>query len=178
MTKDYLLVWCDDSDANDGGIHTNFKLDSDGEEIAIVKSDGTTIIDYISFGVQLADQSYGRIPDGSENWSIISPTPGVSNNELTIGLNSTIPNNYRLYTNYPNPFNAETSIRYDVPFESNVSIYIYNLMGRKIKTLISQEEMAGKKTIVWYAREVTSGVYIVKMVGKSFMASQKVLLLK
>ena len=177
-SKDYLLVWCDDSDANDGGLHTNFKLDSDGEEIAIVKSDGATIIDYISFGVQLADQSYGRIPDGSEHWSIISPTPGVSNNELSIGLNPTIPNNYRLYTNYPNPFNVETSIRYDVPIESNVSIYIYNLMGRKIKTLISQDEIAGKKTVVWNAREVTSGLYIVKMVGKSFMASQKVLLLK
>jgi len=177
-SKDYLLVWCDDSDANNGGLHTNFKLDSDGEEIAIVKSDGTTIIDYISFGIQLPDQSYGRMPDGSEHWSIISPTPGVSNNELSIGLNSTIPNNYRLYTNYPNPFNAETSIRYDVPFESNVSIYIYNLMGRKIKTLISQDETAGKKTAVWNAGEFTSGVYVVKMVGKSFVASQKVLLLK
>ena len=177
LSNDFLVIWCDDSDI-DTGLHTNFKLDSDGEEIALVKSNGTTIIDYISFGTQISDQSYGRIPDGGDQWSIISPTPGSSNNNLLVGSNTMIPSNYQLFSNYPNPFNAVTIINYDVPIGGVVSIYIFDLMGRKIKTLISKDNIAGKKTVIWEARGYTSGLYIIKMVGKSFIASQKVLLLK
>ena len=75
----FLLVWCDE-DQEQGDLHTNFKLSAGGEFIALVASDGFTIIDSISFGIQIADISFGRVPDGNNSWvSFTTPTPNSSN---------------------------------------------------------------------------------------------------
>ena len=74
----FLLVWCDE-DQEQGVLHTNFKLSADGEFVALVSSNGFTIIDSLSFGPQTADVSYGRISDGSTSWGETTPTPNSSN---------------------------------------------------------------------------------------------------
>ena len=75
----FLLVWCDE-DQEQGVLHTNFKLSADGEFIALVSSDGFTIIDSISFGIQTVDISFGRVSDGNTSWvSFTTPTPNSSN---------------------------------------------------------------------------------------------------
>jgi len=75
----FLLVWCDE-DQEQGVLHTNFKLSSGGEFIALVSSDGFTIIDSILFGIQTVDISFGRVSDGSTSWfSFTTPTPNSSN---------------------------------------------------------------------------------------------------
>ncbi len=75
----HLLIWAD-GDTSDPGLHANFKLDADGEEIALFKSDGTTMIDSVIFGEQTSDISYGRYPDGAENWRYFgSPSPAAEN---------------------------------------------------------------------------------------------------
>jgi hypothetical protein len=71
----HLLIWAD-GDTSDAGLHANFKLDSNGEEIGLFKSDGVTMIDSVVFGEQTADVSYGRYPDGTDNWrffGLVSP---------------------------------------------------------------------------------------------------------
>ncbi|NWF89589.1 MAG: CotH kinase family protein, partial [Ignavibacteriaceae bacterium] len=75
---EYLVLWCDE-DLNQLGLHTNFKLSKSGEYIAIVDSDGVSIIDSITFGSQKTDTSYGRFPDASPNWLFMNPSPGRSN---------------------------------------------------------------------------------------------------
>jgi hypothetical protein len=75
----FLSVWCDE-DQEQGVLHTNFKLSADGEFIALVASDGFTIIDSISFDIQTVDISFGRVSDGSTSWvSFTTPTPNSSN---------------------------------------------------------------------------------------------------
>ncbi|MHC4325653.1 MAG: CotH kinase family protein, partial [Planctomycetota bacterium] len=75
----HLLIWADGDDS-DPGLHANFKLDADGEEIGLFKSDGTTIIDSVVFGEQNTDISYGRYPDGADNWRFFgSPSPAEEN---------------------------------------------------------------------------------------------------
>jgi len=75
----HLLIWAD-GDTSDPGLHANFKLDADGEEIALFESDGTTMIDSVVFGEQTGDISYGRYPDGSDNWRYFgSPSPAAEN---------------------------------------------------------------------------------------------------
>jgi hypothetical protein len=75
----YVLVWCDD-DEEQGPLHANFKLDGDGESVALVAGDGMTIIDSVTFGPQSDDISYGRYPDGSGSWMFLpNPTPAGSN---------------------------------------------------------------------------------------------------
>jgi spore coat protein CotH len=77
----YLLVWAD-NDAEQGPTHTTFKLGGGGEEIGLFASDGLTVIDSIVFGEQVTDVSFGRLPDGGDDWqSFNSPTPGAANEE-------------------------------------------------------------------------------------------------
>ncbi|QDT10948.1 lamin tail domain-containing protein [Planctomycetes bacterium K23_9] len=75
----YLIVWAD-GDTDQGDTHATFKLYSDGEEIRLYHTDGTTLIDSVVFGEQVTDVSDGRFPDGSETFvSMTSPTPGATN---------------------------------------------------------------------------------------------------
>jgi len=75
----YLVIWADGDDS-DPGLHANFKLDADGEEIGLFKSDGITMIDSVVFGEQTTDISYGRYPDGTDNWRFFgSPSPAAEN---------------------------------------------------------------------------------------------------
>ncbi|MDE0837634.1 MAG: lamin tail domain-containing protein [Kiritimatiellae bacterium] len=72
---DHLLFWADE-DTDDGPMHLNFKLAASGEQIGLYNTDGSTLIDSITFGQQLPDISYGRYPDGSDDWrSMNIPTP-------------------------------------------------------------------------------------------------------
>jgi hypothetical protein len=82
---DYLLIWAD-NDTTDAGLHANFKLDADGEEIGLFDSDGITLIDSIAFGNQTTDISYGRYPDANDNQRFFSvPSPGEQNNDAYLG---------------------------------------------------------------------------------------------
>ena len=78
---DYLIIWADkDTSDNPLGIHANFKLSAGGEAIGLFDSDGVTLIDSITFESQLDDVSFGRFPDGDDNWYPMStPSPGAEN---------------------------------------------------------------------------------------------------
>lgn len=81
----YLLIWAD-NDVTDTGLHTNFKLNSDGEEIGLFESDGITLIDSVTFPNQTTDISYGRYPDSADDWRFFSiPTPGNENSDAYLG---------------------------------------------------------------------------------------------
>ena len=77
---DYLLIWAD-NDTADAGLHASFELDADaGDEIGLFDTDGTTLLDSVTFGDQTPDVSYGRDPDATSNLVTLHPTPGASNN--------------------------------------------------------------------------------------------------
>lgn len=181
--NDYLLIWCD-NDESQGVLHTNFKLSSSGEFIALTNPDGQTIIDTLFFGTQIEDVSFGRFPDGSSQWIEMSPTPGSSNIEgLSTNNSLMIPIQYFLYPNYPNPFNPITSFVYDLPSQSQVKISIYNTLGHEIKTLVNREQNYGSYTIHWdgndkYGNKVSSGVYLYHLNANSFNQTRRMILLK
>ena len=84
--KGFLLIWAD-GETNEGTLHTNFKLGSDGENIRLFASDGKTLIDEVTFEPQSEDRSYGRLPDGSGSWqTLAAPTPGKSNSSAPISV--------------------------------------------------------------------------------------------
>jgi len=82
----YLLIWADDDIADSPGLHANFQLDKDGEEIGLFDTDGSSLIDSIIFAEQTTDISFGREPDANDNLVTLLPTPGASNNDSYIGL--------------------------------------------------------------------------------------------
>ena len=94
-----------------------------------------------------------------------------------------LPSEYALYQNYPNPFNPITKIRYDLPLTEYVSIGIYDLMGRKIKSLINTNQNAGYRSINWDAtndlgQPVSAGMYIYTIQAGEFRQTRKMVLLK
>ena len=93
------------------------------------------------------------------------------------GLNY-IPYAYDLKPAYPNPFNPITSIRFNVPLESDIDLSVYDMQGRMIKQLISGVYQPGEYEAVWDAGNYSSGVYLVKMSAEEFNKTMKVVLLK
>ena len=94
-----------------------------------------------------------------------------------------IPNKYALHQNYPNPFNPTTTLRYDLPEDAMVNITIYNMMGRKISTLVSSQQTAGFKSVLWNATNdkgspVSAGLYLYTIQAGEFRQTKKMALLK
>ncbi len=94
-----------------------------------------------------------------------------------------IPKVFALHQNYPNPFNPITTIKYDLPKESNVKIVIYDLMGREVRTLVNTKQSAGYKSVQWdarndFGRPVSSGYYLYVMQAGDFQKNQKMILMK
>ena len=186
--NEYLLIWCD-QDSGQIGIHTNFALSANGEFIALVDSDGVTIIDSISFGPQATDISFGRFPDATNNWSTMFPTPGATNNITSIDDDELIPTEFSLSA-YPNPFNPSTSIRYTIPNVamnevkgSRVILNIYDVLGNKVATLVNENQSTGTYEVVWdgknnFGNKVSSGIYIVRINANQQYKNFKLMLLK
>jgi len=94
-----------------------------------------------------------------------------------------LPEKFMLSQNYPNPFNPTTTIRYSLPVKSFVTITVYNILGREIRTLVKQSVNAGHHEIAWdgkaeNGRLVSSGIYLYRLDAGSFADSRKMLLLK
>ena len=83
--RGYLLIWAD-ADTKDPGLHAGFKLDAGGEDLGLFGTDGTTLIDSMSFPEQTRDVSYGRYPDANDLWQFFgTPTPGAANRPGYLG---------------------------------------------------------------------------------------------
>ena len=94
-----------------------------------------------------------------------------------------LPSDYALGDNYPNPFNAETAIRFAIPAAGMVVLDIYNISGQLVARLMDGELQAGSYEIKWDGRDaqgesVGSGVYLYELRAGSFAASKQMLLLK
>ena len=89
-----------------------------------------------------------------------------------------IPKEYTLYQNYPNPFNPITTIKYDLPKAGEVELVVYDILGRKVKTLVNQTQQAGRYEMQFSASSLASGVYIYQLKTKDFVNSKKMILLK
>ena len=88
-------------------------------------------------------------------------------------------NDYILYHNYPNPFNSSTTISYYIPKLSDVKLVIYDLQGRKIKTIIDEQIGAGNHKVNFNASGLPSGIYFYKLqVENDFTGVKKMMLLK
>jgi hypothetical protein len=89
-----------------------------------------------------------------------------------------IPRNFYLSQNYPNPFNSSTLIKYKLYLQSHVIIEIYNLMGRKVATLLDDIQQAGYYQMIWNAKDLSSGIYFYKLQAGGFVEIRKMLLIK
>jgi hypothetical protein len=89
-----------------------------------------------------------------------------------------IPTKYELGQNYPNPFNPVTTFRFGVPREARVTVKLYDVAGREVRTLADDTFGPGYHTVPLYADGMPSGVYFCRMTADSFSATRKLMLLK
>ena len=121
----------------------------------------------------------------SEDISTVLYFDMITERPIDVGIEdvSALPKEFALHQNYPNPFNPITTIKYELPKESLVKIIVFDLMGKEVRTLVSQKQNAGYQTVIWnatdnYGRKVSSGYYIYIMQAESFHKTQKMILLK
>ena len=85
---------------------------------------------------------------------------------------------YSLSNNYPNPFNPSTTIKYQIPELSFVTLKVYDVLGNEIATLVNEEKPIGNYEIVFNATDLTSGVYFYQLQAGSFVETKKMILMK
>ncbi len=102
-------------------------------------------------------------------------------NYLLTGIQSKpdkVPTNFQLYQNYPNPFNPSTIISYQLAKKSQVTLTIYDILGRRVATLVNQNENAGSYDVRFDGSALASGVYFYRLEAGSYSQIKKLMLLK
>ena len=122
----------------------------------------------------------GILNTESPDWDV--EDGGIMVDELAVD-EVTLPIQFSLYQNFPNPFNPVTTLRYDLPENGIVTIIIYDMLGRDVKTLISEYQDPGYRSIIWdatndYGKPVSAGVYLYKIQASDFVQTKKMVLLK
>jgi hypothetical protein len=159
------------------------KLDtlSANDLVFLSNHDGTAL----SWRVEFLGMDNSNVPKGGDTLFLYT-TKGLSYfdtldiNSLvsSVNTNKQVPIVFSLEQNYPNPFNPTTIIEYSIPQTGIVSLMVYDILGREIKTLVNQYQNKGKHEINFNASNLASGVYFYQLRSGSFVSTKKMLLLK
>ncbi len=134
--------------------------------------------------LELVNPDYDNALPESWKASIDFGTPGRINSVFSLtaidqkAVTQQIPNVFKLSQNYPNPFNPTTLISYQLPAASEVELSVYNLIGQKVATLVSDRQNAGLHQLEWIAAGLASGIYYYQLKAGTFQQVKKMILLK
>lgn len=92
--------------------------------------------------------------------------------------NSSKPSSFKLFDNYPNPFNPTTTISYSIPSQSSVSLKVYDILGNEVASLVDGEKPAGSYKVKFDASSLTSGTYFYTLSTDNFKSTRKMILTK
>ena len=179
-----VLNWSTVSQTNNAGWRITRSVDGENFEAVgnFVQGEGTSdaLMNYSFEDENLpgVDKVYYRLEQVDLDGSI-SQSNMI---EVLLGARMPLPTEFAVSV-YPNPFNPSTTISYELPKASPVTVVIYDVLGQQIRQLISQHNSAGRYQVQWDARDnqgrgVASGVYIAKIDAGTSTLSQKMLLLK
>ena len=175
-----LLNWTTATELNNQGFEIERSTSNQGwSKIGYVPGFGTTSeprsYSFLNQNVQNGNYSY-RLKqldfDGSSNYS----------DEIEVVMDL-VPDKFNLSQNFPNPFNPVTSIQFQVPQASEVSIIIYDMLGQQVKALFADQVQAGQYTVEWDGTnnaglKMSSGSYIYRMTAGEFVETKEMILLK
>jgi predicted outer membrane repeat protein len=187
--------WGESSDANGDSLYYLMHITSAEIGDHGMDTDATFIdISYIDI---IEDMSENNVTAASLEWTV-HVTDGIDtveadnapftlqvdgSNALSAYLEGLLPDEFALQQNYPNPFNPVTTLRYDLPINGMVTIIIYDMLGREVKTLINQNQNAGYKSVIWNAtndngKPISAGIYLYQIHAGEYMQTKKMVLLK
>ncbi|MDR3666980.1 MAG: YCF48-related protein, partial [Ignavibacteriaceae bacterium] len=120
--------------------------------------------------VRVSDVATGLISDMSDNVFLISPVSGIKDNNIVT--------NYELSQNYPNPFNPSTTIRYAIKNDGNVTLKVFDILGREVAVIVHEYQKEGNYNIKFDAHKLSSGIYLYRIESGNFTDTKKFILLK
>ncbi len=143
------------------------------ESILTVRATNEGTTDWFSLGENPWTYNFDE-----RNWAVFSITTAVDDDDVV-----DIPEAYKLFPSYPNPFNPTTTIQYYVAQESKVTLKIFNVMGVLVKTLVDDVQAQGQNSVMWNGRnnsgqKVSSGVYLYTLTAEGFLQTRTMILLK
>ncbi|OQX83486.1 hypothetical protein B6D60_10395, partial [candidate division KSB1 bacterium 4484_87] len=103
--------------------------------------------------------------------------------QQVIQIETPMPHEYSLSQNSPNPFNSSTSFRFEIPRATHVVVEVYNILGKKVKTLVNERREAGFYTVFWdgiddNGEQAGSGIYFYHMTADQFHATHKMIVVR
>lgn len=131
----------------------------------------------IQLGFLFKSRQIGTFGDVSSGWyidSLLVETPLI----ISVGSPATVTGEFSLSQNYPNPFNPKTIIRFTLPVASDVSMRVFDLLGREVAVLVSERKNAGTYEVEFDAKDLASGVYLYRLLVGRFTETRKLLLLR
>ncbi|MBL1212580.1 MAG: PQQ-binding-like beta-propeller repeat protein [Ignavibacteriae bacterium] len=128
-----------------------------------IGSDGTLYIG-LNGSTLLSDHKQNLIAIKDDPTLIVSDDP--------------LPAEYNLHQNYPNPFNPQTVIKYQIPNEGTVSLKVYDVLGKELKTLVNEFQSQGTYNVKFDASNLPSGIYIYRLTAGKYSESKKMMLIK
>ncbi len=105
----------------------------------------------------------------------------LASRELNVAVEQsslTVPGEFQLQQNYPNPFNPTTTIEFALPKQSNVTLKLFDILGREVATLVDDELESGVHKINFDAQDLASGIYFYRIHAEGFLKTKKLMLLK
>ena len=128
----------------------------------------------------LRTASQANSANNTYGWGIVDVWAAINYASFTGEPDPTIPEDFFLSENYPNPFNASTTIRYGLPQENEVVLSVYDLLGRKVVDLWSGRKAMGIHTLNWTPKEESSGIYFITLSvpDGGYLETRKMILLR
>ncbi len=145
--------------------------------IKVAKSDDSKDSLYLDLFVAYGTTGWGLLQDPVDSLQILY---NKWKGEPTYVIDSVheIPDNYCLYQNYPNPFNPATSIEFTLPKSEFTTLKVFNILGKEVATLVSNNLNKGNHTFQFDGRHLASGVYYYQIIASEFQQVKKMVLMK
>jgi len=187
--------WEEAQDIDSDQVTYKFQVSSGNLSIIAFADTGATTVT-MTYQDLLDALNAGGVEQITGDWTILATdgqdTTAASNGPRNLTIDATtveitdetnLPQQFTLEQNYPNPFNPTTTIRYAIPKPAQVSIAVYNILGKRIATLLNKHQSAGRYSVVWngrneQGRKVSTGIYFYRIEANNYSAMKKMVIAK
>ena len=168
------LKWKDNSKVEDGYVIE--RKQGEASSFSVLDSLGKNVVQYVDTTIEAGQIYIYRVQ------AYKSSVGSEYSNEVSLNLTGVkkevLPREYSLSQNYPNPFNPTTTIGYQLPISSYLTLKVYNLLGQDIATIFEGVQSAGNYSVTFDANGLTGGIYFYQLKAGSFVENKKFILLK
>jgi hypothetical protein len=183
ISRDVKLNWTTASELNNAGFEIQKSV------VSSQKSGDWTKVGYITGnGTKTTPTNYSfedkKLNTGKYNYRLkqIDYNGNFEYHNLASIIEVGVPNKFDISQNYPNPFNPTSKIDFDLPFDSKVSLKLYDMSGRELLTIVNEQKTAGYYTVQMIGNNLSSGMYFYRIIaegnGQKYVMTKKAMLIK